>query len=343
MQDIDKTFGKKLPLARLYQAPTIEQLTKHVGKDVSLMPSSSLLVPLQPSGSKRPFFWIHGENSNFVLPRYLGQEQPLYGIVHQGHDGRPAPYTTVEDMAAHYLEEIRRVQPEGPYYLGGYCFGGVVALEMAQRLKEKAQEVGLLVLLDPDDFIDQQTGKSVTSPSRNPGKQESFGQRVRRRFTVMKGLRLAEAVQYCFNALKSRINDHRLVRKGRAAGKTAAYKVCFRLGWHLPAVFHSHYMLKVYDSAFKRYKPRPYSGRMIIWKTVFSPVGVRTWKKLAREVEIVLIAKEHSQVLQDPHMNVWAERLSRELRDSALRVFMSCVTSTGFQFAVELFEPIGHI
>src|SRR5437764_11327694 len=95
------------------------------------------------------FFWVNGEVSNALLPDYLGPDQPLYGLVHQTQDGKPWPYTRLEDIAAHYLKVIRTVQSEGPYFLGGFCIGGLLAFEMAQQLHRQDQEVGLLVLLDP--------------------------------------------------------------------------------------------------------------------------------------------------------------------------------------------------
>jgi thioesterase domain-containing protein len=73
----------------------------------------------------------------------------LYGVRHQSEDGKRALYTTVPDIAEHYLSEMRAVQPHGPYFFGGYCFGGVVAFEMAQQLKKLNKEVRLLVMLDP--------------------------------------------------------------------------------------------------------------------------------------------------------------------------------------------------
>src|SRR5207253_5358650 len=98
---------------------------------------------------KPPFFWVHGEASDAFLPRYLGPDQPLYGLRHQSEDGTPARYHTVVDIAAHYLSEIRTVQPQGPYFLGGYCFGAMVAFEMAQQLKNQDEKAAFLVLLSP--------------------------------------------------------------------------------------------------------------------------------------------------------------------------------------------------
>src|SRR5262249_51456414 len=140
-------FGKCLPVPALFRAATIAQLAQLLEQEE--WPASwSSLAPIQPKGSKPPFFWVHGDASTAFLPRYLGSDQPLYALHHQSEDGKPARYTRVETIAAHYLEEIRTIQPQGSYFLGGYSFGGTVAFEMAQQLKRQGEEVALLWLLD---------------------------------------------------------------------------------------------------------------------------------------------------------------------------------------------------
>ena len=145
---IEKRFGKNLPVAVLFQSPTIQQLSEILREDDS--PDSwSCLITVQPKGSKIPFFWIHGDWSNAVLPAHLGQDQPLYGLEHQAGDGRPALYTQVQAIANHYLDELRTVRSRGPYLLGGYSFGAVLAYEIAHQLKREGEEVSLLFMLDP--------------------------------------------------------------------------------------------------------------------------------------------------------------------------------------------------
>jgi amino acid adenylation domain-containing protein len=145
---IEKTFGKKFPLATLFQAPTIEQLASVLRQKGWSTPWSSL-VAIQPSGSKPPFFCVPGILGNvFVdlgdLVRHLGPDQPFYGL----QDGIQNP-SQIKASAAHYVDEIRTVQLEGPYLLGGVCSGGVVAFEMAQQLQAQGQKVALLALVEP--------------------------------------------------------------------------------------------------------------------------------------------------------------------------------------------------
>ncbi len=136
---IHKEFGVNLPLATLFEAQTVEQLA-HVLDNKKDTGDWSPLVTIQPAGSKPPFFCIHGGGGNVLIYRalsqHLGTDQPFYGLESQGLDGRRPLLTKIEDMAELYVREIRRVQPHGPYFLGGYCMGGTVALEIAQRLTD---------------------------------------------------------------------------------------------------------------------------------------------------------------------------------------------------------------
>ena len=148
---IEKLCGKNFPLATLYQAPTIHQMAGVIQHD-ELKPDWSSLVEIQPNGSNPPLFLMHGAGGNILLyrdlVRHLGDHQPVYGLQSKGLDGQSIYHHRVEDMAAHYIREIKSVQPEGPYYLGGYCLGGTIALEMAQQLLTNSERVAFLALFE---------------------------------------------------------------------------------------------------------------------------------------------------------------------------------------------------
>ncbi|MGB7949035.1 MAG: amino acid adenylation domain-containing protein, partial [Candidatus Binatia bacterium] len=151
ISQVEKLTGRRLSLASLFQAPTIEEQAKFVRSEGWSSPWSSL-VAIQPGGSKPPLFCVHAHDGNVLfwreLSRRLGPEQPFYGLQAQGFDGKQAPDTRVEDMASRYVREIQLLQPEGPYFLGGHCFGGLIAFEMAQQLHAQGQTVALLALMD---------------------------------------------------------------------------------------------------------------------------------------------------------------------------------------------------
>jgi thioesterase domain-containing protein/acyl carrier protein len=152
---IEKVFNVKLPIFTLFEAPTIGQLAQVLCRDVA--PAGwSPIVAIQAKGSRVPFFCMHGAGGNVLiyreLSKLLGDEQPFYGLQSQGLDGEAPPLTKIEDMAALYVKEIRRVRPAGPYLVGGYCLGGTIAYEVAQQLRAQGQDVALLALFDTTDW-----------------------------------------------------------------------------------------------------------------------------------------------------------------------------------------------
>jgi thioesterase domain-containing protein/acyl carrier protein len=148
---IEEDFKLRIPLVSLVKAPTIKKLAKIIHLPGSPDEWHSL-VTIQPGRVRPPLFCIHGESGHLLmyhsLARYLGPDQPIYGLQPQGLDGKQAPLTRIEDMAARYIKEIQVIQPDGPYFLAGYCMGGTIALEMAQQLSGQGQRVDLLALLD---------------------------------------------------------------------------------------------------------------------------------------------------------------------------------------------------
>ncbi|MBP8823678.1 MAG: amino acid adenylation domain-containing protein [Flavobacteriales bacterium] len=152
---VEERFGKRLPLNSLFQAPTVAALAKLVhGKEGPA--GLKNLAALQPEGSRMPFFCVHGDEANHHIMRHLGKDQPYYAFFHQGEQGAPFEHHGVEGIARHYANELLSVQPEGPFLLGGYSFGGIVAYEMAQQLTAAGHEVPLLALFDmpaPDIFV----------------------------------------------------------------------------------------------------------------------------------------------------------------------------------------------
>jgi thioesterase domain-containing protein/acyl carrier protein len=148
--EIEETLGKKLPMTTLFQAPTVQQLAKLLREEQRpATVGRSSLVAIQTGGSKPPFFCLPGNMGNVFtdlsyLAQTLGPDYPFYGL----QDGIQNP-TRIEALAAHYLNEIQIVQPEGPYFLGGICSGGVIAFDIARQLKAQGQQVALLALVEP--------------------------------------------------------------------------------------------------------------------------------------------------------------------------------------------------
>jgi amino acid adenylation domain-containing protein len=149
--EIATTFGKELSFNTLLQASTIEQLALYLTASSRIAPRHSL-TPIQPLGSKPPLFYIPGGRALSALPfretaLLLGSDQPVYGVESR-LPGKREAFESVSVRSKHYLALIRSVQPRGPYYLLGYCLGGLVAYEMAQKLRAQGERVAFLALVE---------------------------------------------------------------------------------------------------------------------------------------------------------------------------------------------------
>jgi thioesterase domain-containing protein/acyl carrier protein len=146
---LEQVYGRHLPLATLFQAPTIAELASVLSREQWVPPWQSL-VAIQPSGTAIPIFMVPGVGGNVLifaqLTRLLGPDQPFYGLQARGLDGKEEPFISVPEMARHYIAEIRTLRPQGPYIVVGVCTGGLIAYEMAQQLFEQGEAVTLGVM-----------------------------------------------------------------------------------------------------------------------------------------------------------------------------------------------------
>jgi len=149
MTRIEAEMAKKIPLATLFQAPTVAQLVEIVYDEAETPPANNALVTLRPTGIRPPLFCLPGNLGNvftdlYYLVKYLPSDQPVYAF----QDSADVP-TKIEDVARYYLDQLRTVQPEGPYFIAGICSGAVIAFEMARQLQVQNQVVALLALIEP--------------------------------------------------------------------------------------------------------------------------------------------------------------------------------------------------
>ncbi len=148
--EIERVFGKVIPTSILYSAPTVAKLADMLREGAVVEWTN--IVPIRQGGTKPPLFLVHGAEGNVLLYRSLaeklGDEQPVYGLQADGLDGSYEIDADFKTVARKYLEQIKEVQPTGPYHLGGYCLGGVIALEIAQQLHRSGEKVNFLGMIE---------------------------------------------------------------------------------------------------------------------------------------------------------------------------------------------------
>ena len=149
--EIEQGLGVQLPLSCLFSAPTVSQLAACIRQPVADK-IRSRAVAIQVAGERNPFFCVHGIGGEVLemhaFSQHLGLDQPFYGLQAMEEDVSGAEPLSIEDLAARYIMDLKLVQPEGPYSIGGFCFGGIIAFEMAIQLSNAGDEIEILAILD---------------------------------------------------------------------------------------------------------------------------------------------------------------------------------------------------
>jgi len=303
---LESELGVDLPLATLFEAPTVEGLASFV-RDLVRPSVGQSLVAIQRSGSRPPIFGLPGVDGGVLgfhtLARLLGTDQPFYGLQSRGLDGLGRPLTRIEDIAATCVREIRGLQSGGPYHLIGMCMGGVVAWEMARQLREAGQEVGLLALLEtwPPEAV--ASGGPPTS-WRAPVLLEFLGARLRLYREALAALRGRERLRYVLARLKP-FSDLVLHRDP------------FR---RVRAEIRRHAVSRANLLAFQRYRLQPYAGSVMLFYAEGRPLigdldGRLRWHQLAAGLETYgMPAADSGQLLREPHVRVLAAQLAVSMR-----------------------------
>ncbi len=300
MHRIEQALQRKLPITTLLQAPTIGALAELMRRE-GWSPSWSSLVPIQPRGSKPPFFCVHGIGGTVLrfrdLARYLGEDHVFYGLQAKGLDGKQPCAASVEEMAADYLRDIRQIQPQGPYLLGGYSFGGMVALEMAQQLRAQGEEVALVALLD-------------TFPGRPMSSTELLAKLLR--------MPMKEKISYSIGRV-------------RRLATYAQRRLSRQLPPDLLAVRKACYL------AESRYVPKGYTGRITVFRPITKSLrsnddGMGGWNDWsAGGVEIHEIAGRHDNMFFEPNVAILAEKLAECLRRAEMESSESLAVQASLQ------------
>jgi amino acid adenylation domain-containing protein len=317
---IARKFGKELPLTTLIHAPTVEVLANELRPTAKKFDYPTL-VPMK-TGTLPPFFCVHGGAGSTLFMHRLAEkmdaDQPFYGIEPEGLDGRRFRHTTIEQMAAHYLSEIRKRQPIGPYYIGGYCFGGIVAFEMAQQLRRAGESAALVALFTAP----LRYHRLVPAPKSPPVPARSASQKLA---TLMKSP--ARALYR---------KSAGLVTKTRVKLAPTAYKVWFRLGFRIPPSMRTLYVWRTLLRAEQNYVPKPYPGTLVLFHgSDYASDPNLGWGRLADRLEHRIIGEgaqdSRRDLMDEPLVNQTARELSACIQGASIASgFPSASTGVAF-------------
>jgi thioesterase domain-containing protein len=345
--EIEGATGMPVPLRMLVEAGTVEQLAEKLRHQREPAPWSPL-VPIQSKGTKPPFFCVHGAGGHILLfekvARHLGLDQPFFAFQAQGIEEGQQPLKHVEEMAALYVKTLREFQPTGPYYLGGYSMGGMVAFEMARQLHAQAQHVALVAIIDvpaqsPQLHRVRQFADLLGALLRmNADEREQLFLRIRHYlFRLSFFWRLAFPAKITYVKGKLGLFRQKVARansKQDEAQRTNAGDLPTESSVDAQAKKRIRNLYIVNDQAFRAYVPRPYQGRVAVIRSErgytgdadkdYSPDPTLGWRRvLSGVVETYEVPGNHNEMIREPYVRLLAEHLrasfdhaQRQLKDA---------------------------
>ena len=301
---IEKATGKHLPLSTLIANPTIEKLALFIKGERKAFSS---LVPIQTKGSKPPFFCVHGGWGHVLfyrhLSKHLGTDQPLYALQAKGLAANEEPFDNLVEMAAHYIREIRSVQPVGPYYLSGYCLGAIIAFEMASQLRDAGETIAFLasyngiaprIMRAPNP----ETTKKIKIPVVKTNRRH-----LRKFFKMVK--------------IYLMVKRYHLLIKMRSL----SYRFFFTVGRSLPQALRRWYIVDALARAQDGYDPEPYPGDLVIFRSpkIFKSPDLG-WSPLIKgNIKTYDIPGDHAdrtRIMYEPFVRFLAESVQKHLEEA---------------------------
>ena len=306
---IQNTFGVSLPLATLFKAPTIEKLAIVIGEDSTSSTTSfpDTVAALRRSGHKTPIFSVHGGDGGVLFYKnfcdLLDEDRPFYVIeapmLLDPH--RLTAEESVEATATLYIEQLKTVRPTGPYILGGFSFGGVVAYEIAQQLRIAGDEVELLVLFD----------------TPNPARESEFRNSLWGRVAANWQQNDNAGVLKKLKGLGERIGTG-MVNKAQHHAQLKATRRAVESSGTLDQTQRLIHIRECHDALARRYVPKAYDGAMLLMRADnvadgFSFNREMGWDGLVDELRIVDIPGDHERIFDEPHTPELAAKFQFEL------------------------------
>ncbi|WP_437282989.1 beta-ketoacyl synthase N-terminal-like domain-containing protein [Sorangium sp. So ce375] len=323
---VQQELRRAVPQHAIFRGATVERLARALDPDAAIE-ASSVLVPLQPAGTRPPLFFVHpaaGVVFPYVgLSRALGPDQPFYALQAQGLDAQAPPDERIEDMARRYNDAIRRAQPRGPYHLGGFSFGCLVAFEMAQQLVAAGEEVGLLAIVDePAPIAGYRPSPLVMGRVLATGIARSIWPHVHDYLYLVDASRRAPAAAppasggLALPRLGRREIEAFLARSAMANFVPRESRL---LALRQPAMIPMFRLFTMHVQQTLAYTPRAYPRRLTFFRAteIRGRLGrdpTQGWSMLAAGgVDVVPIPGDHLSLLRPPHVDVLAARLAERI------------------------------
>jgi len=300
LSKIEKKIGKKMQLAILFKHPDIRSLAAFIDIEKKEIIYKSL-VAIKPSGSKTPLYIIHGEGLNVLnfssLAEYMDEERPIFGLQARALNGEDAPEETIQQIAAFYLREILQHNPDGPYLIAGYSFGGYVAVEMEKQMQAMGKTIQMLIMFDTD-----------AEKTEYKDWYYLFPRKVKRHFPIFMSF-LKSVLKHPVATFKRQLTNHPpsfltnyFYRKDS--------KGFFQL---IKKIKEKHLV------AFRNYKMEPFDNKVYLFKAKIcvhyvNDVAFLGWKNYAKkDVELFEVPGDHLSMLLTPHVEQFADILEKTL------------------------------
>jgi thioesterase domain-containing protein len=300
LREIEQACSRELPRFIIYHAPTVSTLAALL--EQSTLPRFPVFIPLKAGVEWPPVFIAAGMGGDplhcFQLARHLQSEHPIMTLQARGLDGQEEPFDRIEDIAQYFIDAIKELQPHGPYLLIGGSLGGLVTLEMAQRLTANGEKVALLAMLGTyPHFRFLSMGQRIRLVTR----------RVNHHASIVKQLPMPEAFSHVVRRAKRRLHIPRI------HGELCPPPEGVVLTTAMQRLRDADYL------ALTRYRPRFYNGRIRFVEAssnlYFPDDPAAVWASLAREFEVETVPGDHNGIIRT-HFETLAAVLSRYLREA---------------------------
>lgn len=273
----------------------IENLKKYKGKLIKHLwpPECNNLMPINPEGNRTPFILLHGEKMNYPLSEHFGTEQPFYGFFHYGSEGEKIFHRRVESFAKDYITQLQMIIPNGPYYLCGFSFGGLIAFEMAIQLQKKGFDVPVLILIDC----------KVPMFKEPLNATKVFAKMSEKMYNTAKDI-----YWWSFHLARRIYYEYFLLHKTKLNHKNRNY-----------------YIMGTYMIIAKKYKPKTkYKGEILLFKSQNNQSAHEYlgWDKLSDKVKMLYVEGDHKTMYEtkesynvlSKNIGEWLQKANDNLR-----------------------------